>query len=152
MWTLGWILMQKRYFTLEEAQGILPQVSSKVDNVVRINEGLQILLAAEKAFEEDIHIEFDDPAIMHFQSNTKLNKNIHKLYYEFYKELEELEKLGCVVKSMDPVLVDFLVSRDGKDVFLCWKEGEEKLEFWHDIDDGFEGRKPISIKKTTNEN
>lgn len=145
--------MQKRYFTLEEAQGILPQVSSKVDNAIRINEGLQILLAAEKAFEADINIEFDDPALMHFRSNTKLNKNIHKLYYEFYKELEEIEKLGCIVKSIDPALVDFLVSRDGKDVFLCWKEGEEKLEFWHDIESGYEDRKPIfSIKRTTDEN
>lgn len=140
--------MQKRYFTLEEAKGILPEVKKRVDTLVRVNEGLQILLATEKA-QEDIHIEFDDPVLMHFQSNTKLTKNIHKLYYEFYKEIEELEKMGCVIKSMDPVLVDFLAKIDEKDVFICWKEGEEKLEFWHDIEGGYDGRQPIyNVKKT----
>lgn len=140
--------MQKRYFKQEEAERILPEVKKRVDTLLRVNEGLQILLATEKA-QEDIHIEFDDPVLMHLQSNTKLTKNIHKLYYEFYKEIEEIENMGCIIKSLDPVLVDFLSKINGKDVFICWKEGEEKLEFWHDIECGYDERQPIfSVKKT----
>ncbi len=140
--------MQKRYFTLEQVEKILPEVKARIASLARLNEGVQILLAAEKVMHEDIHVEFEDPVLMHFKSNTKLQKNIHKLYYEFYKELEEIEKLGCIVKGMDPILVDFLSTVEGKDVFLCWREGEEKVDFWHDIESGYDGRKPIfNIKK-----
>jgi hypothetical protein len=47
------------------------------------------------------------------------------------------------VKSLEEGLLDFPSERNGEDVFLCWQVGEEKVAFWHGIDEGFAGRKPI---------
>lgn len=57
--------------------------------------------------------------------------------------LEEIESVGCQVKSLEHGLIDFPATRKGKQVFLCWKLGERKVAYWHSIESGFAGRKPI---------
>jgi hypothetical protein len=57
--------------------------------------------------------------------------------------VERLEELGVVIKDLDAGLVDFPALRDGDDVLLCWRVGEPSVEFWHDLEEGFAGRKPI---------
>jgi len=57
--------------------------------------------------------------------------------------IQELEEIGCLFKGFPQGLVDFYGSLDGRDVFWCWKAGEETIEYWHEIDAGFEGRQRI---------
>jgi hypothetical protein len=57
--------------------------------------------------------------------------------------LEEVEHIGCQVKSLEHGLIDFPAMKNGKQVFLCWKLGERKVAYWHAIESGFAGRKPI---------
>jgi len=57
--------------------------------------------------------------------------------------LEEIQDLGVVVKDLDTGLVDFPSVREGRDVLLCWRLGEDEVAFWHGYDDGFAGRQPI---------
>jgi len=57
--------------------------------------------------------------------------------------VDRLLALGVVVKDADLGLVDFPADREGETVFLCWRVGEERVEFWHSVTDGFAGRKPI---------
>jgi hypothetical protein len=57
--------------------------------------------------------------------------------------VERLETIGVVVKDLDTGLVDFPAVRDGEDVLLCWRAGEAAVEFWHGLDEGFAGRKPV---------
>jgi hypothetical protein len=40
-------------------------------------------------------------------------------------------------------LIDFPHWRDGREVYLCWKLGEERIDYWHDIDAGYDGRQPL---------
>ena len=47
------------------------------------------------------------------------------------------------VKSVEEGLVDFPSERSGEDVLLCWRVGEERVAFWHGLDEGFAGRKPV---------
>ena len=56
---------------------------------------------------------------------------------------EALESKGCILKGIEHGLVDFLSLRDGKEVYLCWKNPEPQIEFWHDIQSGFAGRQRI---------
>ena len=58
------------------------------------------------------------------------------------REIQKLEDLGCVLKDMNVGLIDFPAVRLGVRVQLCWKLGENKVEFWHGLHDGFAGRKP----------
>jgi hypothetical protein len=54
-----------------------------------------------------------------------------------------LDDAGVQVKSLEEGLLDFPSKRDGEDVFLCWQVGEERVAFWHGVDEGFAGRKPL---------
>ena len=56
---------------------------------------------------------------------------------------DELESRGCVLKGIEHGLVDFPSLRDGKEVYLCWKNPEQQIEYWHDIQSGFTGRQRI---------
>ena len=54
-----------------------------------------------------------------------------------------LDEAGVQVKSLEQGLLDFPSVRDGEDVLLCWQVGEPEIAFWHGIDEGFAGRKPL---------
>ena len=57
--------------------------------------------------------------------------------------IDELEELGVVVKDLDLGLLDFPALREGDEVELCWHVGEDSVEYWHRIGEGYAGRKPI---------
>jgi hypothetical protein len=59
------------------------------------------------------------------------------------KALEGITELGAQVKDLDIGLIDFLTLFDDREVCLCWKLGESRIAFWHSMEDGFRGRKPI---------
>jgi hypothetical protein len=56
---------------------------------------------------------------------------------------EAIEQIGVLVKDLDIGLIDFLTLYQGREVCLCWKLGEERIRFWHGMEEGFAGRKPI---------
>ena len=57
--------------------------------------------------------------------------------------VEQIQETGCLVKDLDVGLVDFPSLLDGEEIYLCWKLGEERVAFWHGIEEGFAGRKPL---------
>jgi hypothetical protein len=57
--------------------------------------------------------------------------------------LARLDSLGVQVKDPDVGLLDFPAVRHGESVLLCWQLGEHAVEWWHDTDDGFGGRRPV---------
>ena len=55
----------------------------------------------------------------------------------------QFQKREIIVKDLDRGLVDFPTLRGGQEVFLCWENGEEDIEFWHDLDSGYAGRERL---------
>jgi len=55
----------------------------------------------------------------------------------------ELEAVGVEVKDDDIGLLDFPGELNGRRVYLCWKRGEDRVAFWHDVETGFRGRRPL---------
>jgi hypothetical protein len=72
-----------------------------------------------------------------------VNAELTRRAAELAGALEEIQDLGVVVKDLDTGLVDFPSVREGRDVLLCWRLGEDEVAFWHGYDDGFAGRQPI---------
>jgi hypothetical protein len=79
---------------------------------------------------------------------------LERMYLESYmKDLEsvidslfrKIEALGGVIKGIDPILVDFLSFHKNRYIWLCWKEDEDTIMYWHELNEGFAGRKPISL-------
>jgi hypothetical protein len=54
-----------------------------------------------------------------------------------------IQDMGVEVKDLTIGLIDFVALHDGREVYLCWKYGEECVQFWHEIEAGFAGRQPI---------
>jgi hypothetical protein len=59
--------------------------------------------------------------------------------------LHELTDIGCELKDYQTGLIDFVGRHQGRDVYLCWKLGEENIAYWHELNAGFAGRKPIAV-------
>jgi len=59
--------------------------------------------------------------------------------------MRELETLGCFYKdwNFQIGLVDFPAVIDGQEVMLCWRSDEERIEWYHGLEDGYSGRQPI---------
>jgi hypothetical protein len=57
--------------------------------------------------------------------------------------VSRIQETGVLVKDLDIGLIDFPCLVDGEEIYLCWKLGEGHIEFWHGVDEGFSGRKPL---------
>ena len=125
--------MKARYFTLEEAQATLPQVKKLMEQVQSARR--EILRLRPEAL----------PAIEQAALNGG-NKLLGELAVHAMR-LEEgvrgIMALGAVIKDIDAGLVDFIGLRNGREIFLCWRYGEEAIGYWHELNAGFAGRRPL---------
>ncbi len=60
--------------------------------------------------------------------------------------VNEIHERGAVVKDLDEGLVDFPAQREGEEILLCWRLGEEDVAFWHGLEEGFAGRRPLETE------
>jgi hypothetical protein len=72
-----------------------------------------------------------------------LRQERDKLISALREVVERIEETGCVVKDLDVGLIDFPTLIDDEQVYLCWKLGEKRIFYWHRMDEGFAGRKPL---------
>jgi len=68
-----------------------------------------------------------------------------KLARELQEVVDELQLIGVELKDADTGLLDFPALREGEEVLLCWRVGEDAVEWWHSHDDGFAGRRRIDF-------
>ncbi len=127
-------------FTIEEAEKCLPLVRRLVMKAQRLRDKIAWLLETHDAV-----LEVSSEGGFHYfvTEQVRANREFHKLYYQFYRVIEQLNELGIVVKDIDDGLIDFPFLFNGEQAYLCWLLGEDKIKFWHDCESGFEGRKPI---------
>ena len=126
----------KSYFSVNDANKILPTVIKKFSyakkmktEVMKIEQQLASGITPTSSLEEYVIIK------------RKLNSTITN----FYQSIEDLESTGVVLKGLDEGLLDFPAKLFDEEIWLCWKEGEIAIKFWHEKDTGFIGRKPISV-------
>lgn len=74
---------------------------------------------------------------------AELEAELDALGSEIERCLAQLDEAGVQVKDLDEGLVDFPAVHEGREILLCWRVGEERVAFWHGIEEGFAGRKPI---------
>jgi hypothetical protein len=133
---------QKKFFTVESANKMLPLVRSIAGDIVQkfrelgeLRERLELLqgtrakglTAAHREEVEEVEREFE-----------RAKDNVAEL-------VEELGELGVELKGPDG-LVDFPAIMDGREVYLCWKLDEPGVMFWHERDAGFAGRQQLTAE------
>ena len=130
------------FYTPDQANDLLPEIKKRFIKI--INKRNEIVMIQN---ELNSIISYNRPFETFFQRKNELNRTISSLY----KEIEEVEEFGILIKSLDEGLVDFASKRFDEEVWLCWKVEEEKVRFWHGKNEGFIGRKPLSVKGNYNE-
>jgi hypothetical protein len=68
---------------------------------------------------------------------------VSEAFVELRSALARLQEAEVVLRDLDRGLVDFPAVRDGREVYLCWIEGEDEIGYWHDLEAGFAGREPL---------
>lgn len=68
---------------------------------------------------------------------------VSEAFLALQRALGELQAMEIVLRDLERGLVDFPALRDGREVYLCWEEGEPEIAFWHDEDAGHAGRQPL---------
>jgi len=129
-----------RLFTLEQARAALSEVEPLVERLV---ESRADQLAASARLEELRSVVAGNGHGGERERAAEAARSLDEANGRIQAALAALADLGVVVKSMDAGLVDFLSLRDGEQVFLCWQLGESDIGYWHGLDAGFAGRRPL---------
>jgi len=132
--------MTEREFTLEEARELVPWLAEVFAALERPRAQARQLDSVVKELQGKISGNGGG------RSQGELHRQrraLREVSAEIDDAVSDIRERGILVKAVSPGLVDFPHRRDGRQVYLCWREGEPAIDFWHDIDAGFVGRQPL---------
>jgi len=122
-----------RLFTVEEANALLPRLRAILEDAALHRDALR---------ERAPHMQ----TILRATAGNGGGKAASEYgveVYNLYLAIERIRELGVVLKDLDMGLLDFPHERGGRVVFLCWHPPEESVQYWHDLDAGYAGRRPL---------
>ena len=129
-----------KVFTVEEANQLLPAL-------------IQLLTELKKKRDEasDLEVQIDALELIASSGTSSSVKELNhlleehqKIVGEFYSIVNEIHSYRCFLKDVDLGLIDFCGVIDGRMVYLCWRLGEERVSFWHEVEQGYSNRKPLA--------
>lgn len=131
--------MPPQWFTLEEANALLPRLSeilaqtreakAKHDELEELVEGY-----AERTSSNGHVVE---------KELNEARQELAQANAEVKSLIEKVHEMGCELKDIEQGLVDFRAEREGREVYLCWRLGEPDIQWWHELDAGFAGRQRL---------
>ncbi len=137
-------MSEKRFFTLDEAEDLLPKVERILSKLHTIKAQISVLsedsrdpVLLSDPFTEEQSYKFA------FAQEMVFNRELHRHMCAFFRTLDKLDELGIVLQDIDCGIVDFPHRINGREVSLCWKEGEERISYWHGTSQNAVKRKPI---------
>ena len=131
-----------RHFTPEEANAALTQVRPLVERMVEHRRAH--IEALERQEELEGHIRGNGGGIPPAQL-AETAAEVERHARELARAVDDIVELGVEVKDVDEGLVDFPALRRGETVLLCWKLGEDGIAYWHSVEAGFAGRRPLPL-------
>jgi hypothetical protein len=135
-------MSERRIFTIAEVDALIPELSELVgEQLLRqseIEQCLGELTRVAGGLPRTLEPDSADSEIV-ARHKTELRRRI--AHYE--NGWRGIQELGAVVKDPQIGLVDFYGSIDGRLVWLCWRYGEESLRYYHELESGYSGRRPL---------
>ena len=125
--------MKEKFFTVQEARQLLPVIKKLMGRAIAISSQLEEYREAVQQLAKAASLNSGSP-----EGTTFLERLI-----ALQQCLTEIQGEGCLVKEVRDGVVDFPHLKDGREVYLCWKYGEDDIHFWHEVDAGFAGRTPL---------
>lgn len=125
-------MQHERHFTLEEANAAIPWLQERIDRLREARDGLNDDEARAALSEAG-------PG----NGGGEAGRVVSGAFLQMRTALIELRDQQIVLRDLDRGLADFPSIRDGREIYLCWEEGEDEIGYWHEPDAGFDGRRPI---------
>jgi hypothetical protein len=122
----------ERHYSLEEANAALE----------RVGELIELLRGArERLGDQEARAALSEAAPAN--GGGEPGRVVSEGFLTLRDALTELQEREIVLRDLERGLVDFPAVIDGREVYLCWQEGEEEIGFWHEPEAGFAGRRPL---------
>jgi hypothetical protein len=134
--------VEQRYFTAEEANEALEEVRPLTEELVQHRRALVELQERQSALTTRIAGNGGNVEPHELQN---VQEQLDEEVAGIARCVARIHEVGALVKDLDDGLVDFPAKREGEDVLLCWRLGEDEVAFWHGLDEGFSGRKPLPL-------
>ena len=132
--------MEARYFTVEEANEALGEVRPLTEELVGHRRALVELQERQAALTARIAGNGSDVEPHELE---EVQEQLDEEVAGIARCVARIQEVRALVKDLDAGLVDFPARRADEDVLLCWRLGEEEIGFWHGLEEGFSGRKPL---------
>ena len=133
--------MSEKYFTLREAEELLPYIRPHLEEARDQKRNLDRLEEELSRASAEIMVLGGSIPPRDKLAQTRLERN--QFAGQLKESVSKIIETGCLIKDLEVGLVDFPALLRGEEIYLCWKLGERHIEFWHGIEEGFAGRKPI---------
>jgi len=134
--------VDQRYFTVEEANEALADVRPLTEELVAHRRALVELQERQAAVTTRIAGNGGNVEPSELQ---EVQGMLDEAVAGIARCVARIHELGALVKDLDDGLVDFPARRGDEDVLLCWRLGEDAIEFWHGPDEGYSGRKALPL-------
>jgi hypothetical protein len=132
--------MAPRYFTLAEANAALAELRPLAEEMVAKRRELVDAQAQRAALGAQVGANGGDLTPSDF---AEADEELEQAAAALARCVEQIQAAGVLVKDLDQGLLDFPSLRGGEEILLCWHVGEDQIAYWHGLDEGFAGRKPL---------
>ena len=133
--------MADRYFSPREVEALIPALTAIMTRVMKAH--AEAAAVKERLMAEQRRIELAGGGVLDADVWRAGRAELDTLAGRVRAGLDEIVELGGVPKDVGAGLVDFIHLRGGREVNLCWKYGERHIRWWHGLDEGYAGRKPL---------
>ena len=132
--------MAPRYFTVEEANEALGELRPLAERMVAQRRELVDSQRRRATLGAQVGTNGGDLTPSDF---VEADAELERAAAALAECLERIQAAGVLVKDLDRGLLDFPARRGGEEILLCWHVGENDVRFWHGLEEGFGGRKPL---------
>ena len=133
-WAKVTVEMETDQFTLDDANSLIPWL-------VETFQRLELLREEYTAIQE--RLSDHEKASGNLDDAGRLKVNAEQLARQIEEGVEEILDQGIIIRDVSRGLVDFPSQRNGREVYLCWIGGEQRIDYWHETDRGFSHREPL---------
>jgi hypothetical protein len=130
------------HFTPDEANAALAEVGPLVQQMVEQRRAHVAALEQQEQLEARIR---GNGGGMPPAQLAEAAAEVERRARELARTVDDIVSRGVEVKDLDEGLIDFPAERRGETVYLCWKLGEDEIRYWHPVEDGFAGRRPLPL-------
>jgi hypothetical protein len=129
--------MNLKYFSVDEADALIPMLTDILSRALDLKKQIDARVEEWRRIHDTLSV----------AEEAVIQGQVDFLVAQLDLNLERITALGCLPKDINEGLIDFPARVNGREVYLCWRMGEARIESWHAIADGARGRQPLDRTK-----